>query len=367
MKVALIFSTYPIPAQRSWFQLRQKVSKGQLVVFQQARKNREDIRNLRVHSFIDICKAALKHPLLALKRDWKRLRYQPLVAYQPDIIHLIDAHLFTELRPLIPSTTKLVVTFRGFDTLVEPHTDPHWNKELQEIYQRADRLHFVSEHLKQAAIRLGAPSEKCIVIHQSVDTTRFSMDSVNNKPDPQSTFRIVSTGRLVWEKGYVYALEAIHRLVQQQVPVHYDIFGGGPNLHELHYHIRRLQLEQHCKLHGQTDHVALNTALQTAHVYLLTSLTEGIPNAILEASYAGLPVVSTNAGGIPEAVQHEHTGLLSAPADAEAIAEHLHQLYRNPALALQLGRNGHHYMLEHFGEQNEVSAWENVYHQLYSQ
>lgn len=366
MKVALIFSTYPIPAQRSWFQLRQKVSIGQLVVFQQARKNREDIRNLRVHSLADVCKAALKHPLFVLKKDWTRLRYQPFVTYQPDIVHLIDAHLFTELRNLIPPTTKLVVTFRGFDTLVEPHTDPDWNNELQQIYQRADCLHFVSEHLKQAAIRLGAPAEKCIVIHQSVDTTRFSMDSMSSKPDPQNTFRIVSTGRLVWEKGYVYALEAIHKLVQQQVPVQYDIFGGGPNLHELHYHIRRLALEQHCKLHGQTDHVALNTALQAAHIYLLTSLTEGIPNSILEASYAGLPVVSTNAGGIPEAVKHEHTGLLSNPADATAIAEHLHQLYLHPDRGIQLGRNGHQFMLEHFAEQKEVLAWEEVYHQLYT-
>jgi colanic acid/amylovoran biosynthesis glycosyltransferase len=287
--------------------------------------------------------------------------FTPLLSYKADIIHLIDAHIFPSIKNTINwNKTKLIVTFRGFDTLVQPHTDPDWKKELLELYATAHQLHFVSKHLLEKAIELGAPRAKCSVIYQSVDPNEFKHIQLATQND---TINIISTGRLVWEKGYVYALEAIAQLNHTYKNIKYSIWGSGPDIHLLNHHIQRLGLTNCCILKGEGSKTELAKQLSESDLYILPSLSEGVPNSILEASLMGLPVISTTVGGIPEVVQHGKTGLLAAPANSDELAKQLEQLLLNKEYALSLGKAGHEWMNAHHTPTQEMNQWKSLYTQ----
>jgi len=100
-------------------------------------------------------------------------------------------------------------------------------------------------------------------------------------------------------------------------------------------------------LAGGRDDVA--AVLARADVFVLSSTSEGLPLSILEAMAAGLPVVASSVGGVPEAVEDGATGLLVPPRDPVRLAAALERLLVDPALRRRLGSNGRERVREHFG------------------
>lgn len=362
MKIALLFGQYPINAQQSWLKMGLALNqKGEADV-------RIFINNKDTHREFTTVKEyhKLKRIVFRLKNRYSKeaALFAPLLSYNADIIHLIDAHIFPSLKHIINwNSTKLIVTFRGFDTLVQPHTDPNWKKELIELYETAHQLHFVSSHLLEKAIELGAPRAKCHVIYQSVDPGEFNL---THKSTHRNSINIISTGRLVWEKGYVYALEAIAKLLPVYPNINYAIWGNGPDMHVLNHHIQRLGLSNSCFLKGEGSKMELAKHLSASDIYLLPSLSEGVPNSILEASSIGLPIISTTVGGIPEVVQHGKTGLLVAPANSDELAKQIEQLVRDKQYAASLGKAGHEWMIAHRNPVQEKNQWKALYRQTIS-
>jgi colanic acid/amylovoran biosynthesis glycosyltransferase len=363
MKIALVFEQYPINAQRSWLQVGLELhntNKANVKIFINAKGFKGEFNHLKEYNRYKRLALSIKN-FLSLKPKDSSV-FSPIINFNPDIIHLIDAHIFPAIKNSINwNKTKLIVTFRGFDTLVQPHTELVWRNELQEIYNVAHKLHFVSNHLLEKAVELGAKREKCSVIYQSVDHNGFQPVHITPETDK---IKIISTGRLVWEKGYIYALEAIALLTQKYKNINYDIWGAGPDQNLLAYHIKRLGLENTCFLKGESTRENLETQLAQSHIYLQPSLSEGIPNSILEASYFGLPVVSTTAGGIPEAVIHNKTGILAPPADGVELAKMLEQIIEDKPLSDSLGQAGQDFIQTFFNHKKEIENWEILYKDL---
>ena len=125
------------------------------------------------------------------------------------------------------------------------------------------------------------------------------------------------------------------------------IVGDGPERARLEAEIRRLGLEGAVVLAGDRDDVA--AMLARADVFVLSSTSEGLPLSILEAMAAGLPVVASSVGGVPEAVEDGETGLLVPPRDPVRLAAALERLLVDPALRRRLGSNGRERVRQHFG------------------
>ena len=89
--------------------------------------------------------------------------------------------------------------------------------------------------------------------------------------------------------------------------------------------------------------------MKSADLFVMSSVTEGLGSAVLDAMAMGHAVVGTRAGGIPEAVVHEETGLLVEPADAKALAAAIGRLLKNAELRKQFGEAGRARVTEHFG------------------
>jgi glycosyltransferase involved in cell wall biosynthesis len=142
-------------------------------------------------------------------------------------------------------------------------------------------------------------------------------------------------GRLGWKKGYPHALHAA-AIVRAAVPgVRFDVVGDGDQRSELEGLARSLGLEGTVRFLGKRRDVA--DLMAGFDCYVLSSVIEGMPNALLEAMALGRPVVTTSAGGSAEVVVDGESGLVVPPADPQALADAVVRILRDPALAGRLG------------------------------
>jgi glycosyltransferase involved in cell wall biosynthesis len=168
-------------------------------------------------------------------------------------------------------------------------------------------------------------------------------------PARNGRFRVLAVGRLVEKKGFDVLVEAVAILAGRGVPVEAVIVGHrapiepevGPGL-ERSIHERGLAGRVH--LLGPKTQAELFDEYRRASAFCLPCRVagsgdrDGIPNVLVEAMACGLPVVGTEVSGLPELVDSERNGLLVPPEDAEAVADALLGLYRDPELAHSLGR-----------------------------
>jgi glycosyltransferase involved in cell wall biosynthesis len=146
---------------------------------------------------------------------------------------------------------------------------------------------------------------------------------------------IVTPARLSPEKGIAVLLAAVRRVLPRYPSARFIVFGDGPEHDSLARRIASDDLGHAVALAGfQTD---LDRLLPNADLLVLPSFTEGLPNVVLEAAAAGVPVVATAVGGTPEAVRAGQTGLLVPPGDSEAMACSIGDLLAEPALRRAMG------------------------------
>ena len=179
---------------------------------------------------------------------------------------------------------------------------------------------------------------KVRVIHHGIDLDQF----VPGEPREDPVVRIVTIGRLVEKKGFPDLLQACARL-RGVAPFHLTVFGDGPLRGELEAVCRDLRLDGAVTFAGERDSAAVVDALRDADVFALTPFVtadgdrDGVPNVVVEALAAGLPVVATDVGGVAEAVVHGRNGLLAPAHDVAAVAEHLASLLRDPPRRRMMG------------------------------
>jgi len=143
-----------------------------------------------------------------------------------------------------------------------------------------------------------------------------------------------TVGRLDEQKGHAYLLEALARLGAVH-PVAGVFVGSGPLEARLKRLAASLGLENRVRFVGEQPETA--SWLGAMDVFALPSLWEGLPNSLLEAMAAGLPIVATRVDGVPEAVEDGSTALLCAPGDSQALCDRMQELVLDPDLRRGLG------------------------------
>src|SRR5690606_24493126 len=131
--------------------------------------------------------------------------------------------------------------------------------------------------------------------------------------------KIISVGRAHWIKGYDYALQTCQILKEQKLSFHYDIIGGAGD-EELQFLISDLGLQDSVSLMGRMPQAEVFKMMGEASLLLLPSLEEGVPNVVVEAMALGLPVISTDCGGVPELIEDSVNGWIVPTRDAQAMA-----------------------------------------------
>ena len=170
-------------------------------------------------------------------------------------------------------------------------------------------------------------AERTVVIHNGVP-----LDVPRRRAHP-GPVTLLSVGRLRAPTDFVTLVRAMAGLEARL-----RIAGDGPDRPALEAEIDRLGLSDHVELLGTRDDVP--ELLASSDVFVLSSDSEGLPMSVLEAMAAGLPVIASAVGGVPEAVRDGETGALVPPGDSAALARALRRLVADPALRERLGDAG---------------------------
>lgn len=156
--------------------------------------------------------------------------------------------------------------------------------------------------------------------------------------------RILAVGRLVEKKGHDVLIRAAALLRDRGIAFQVRIVGEGVEWARLQRLVHRLDLDGHVSFLGPLSPGEIETEYESATVFALASRQalngdrDGLPNVVLEAMTREVPVVSTTAGGVAEAVDNDRTGLLVPPEDPDALALALERVLKLPGLAARMGR-----------------------------
>lgn len=179
-------------------------------------------------------------------------------------------------------------------------------------------------------------------------TVRYGL-SAAAKPEERDTRKVeqlVAVGRLEKQKGLDVAIAAMRLIVDKAPGVQLAIAGSGSLRGELDAQIERLGLGGSVTLLGRYGDV--DELMRNSDAFVHTARWEGFGLVLLEAMRAGLPVVATRVGAIPEVVEDGVTGHLVPPDDPRSLADAVLELVRNPSRGHQLGRAGFARLQKHF-------------------
>jgi glycosyltransferase involved in cell wall biosynthesis len=154
----------------------------------------------------------------------------------------------------------------------------------------------------------------------------------------RARFLVGTVGRLTWKKAHGDFLEAARAVREVRDDVEFVIVGDGPLRQRAETQAAALGIAEHVHFLGEVGNA--RALLERFDVFVMSSVIEGMPNVLLEALAAERPVVVTRAGGMPEIVTHEHTGLLVPPADPGALAAGILRLLTSPEEARRFATAG---------------------------
>lgn len=291
----------------------------------------------------------------------------PLKLGEYDLIHFEYSGLAVSYLDALPllAPAKLVSSCRGTAELVTPLVKEGRAVKLGKVFARLDQVHCVSANMLKVAERYGLEPSKGFVNYPSIDSAliRRERPYAVKQAGP---FQLLSVGRLHWIKGLEYALLAVRQLVDEGYDVRYDIIGAGPEEEKLRFAIHDLNLGGSVRLLGRQPQEEVRRALESADVYLLPSLSEGISNSALEAMAMELPVVVTAVGGMAEAIRDGLDGFLVRPWQAGEMSRKIRLLLDDGALRRKMGEGGRRRVEGDFNLQRQLRCFIDKYRALLS-
>lgn len=231
-----------------------------------------------------------------------------------------------------------------------------------------DMVVAISHGVETALLAAGIPGSHIRCIPSGVETADFVVPAPTRQRIRQqhgignTEMLIVSVGALVERKDHQTLLQAAARLHQSGQQPHILICGEGPLQASLQAHAHRLGLAHYIHFAGFCPDVAAHLA--AADVFVHTPLWEGLGVAVIEALAAGLPVIASRVGGIPDLIEDQDTGFLIPPHNVPALTQVCQRLLSDPALRQTVGRAGQVRARAHFDLQTMARTNQMLYDEL---
>ena len=265
-----------------------------------------------------------------------RLVRQAVQPFGSMLVHAHDAHAHTMAwlatllwgldRPLVLSRRVAFPPSRSLPT------------RKKYLHPAVARVLCVSACVRKQMLDWGMPAERLAVVYDGVELERFRQSDTGRLHElagwPRNVPVVGYAGALTEEKDLATWLRAAARVAAAHGDVYFALIGDGPQRAELEALAHNEGIADRTWFAGFRDDVA--ALLPSLRVLLFTSRSEGLGTTLLDAMAAGVPVVATRAGGIPEVVQHEQTGLLAPVGDADLLASHVLHLLKAEAFRQRL-------------------------------
>lgn len=234
------------------------------------------------------------------------------------------------------------------------------------LLSRRDRVAAVGESVRQAVIaNEGIAAERVGVIYNGIDLDAFAKVCQDRDETRRAMgvgpndLAVIQVARLDYLKDHLTAVRAVERVAARCPEVRLVLVGEGPEREKIEAEVRQRRLSSCVRFLGLRSDVARLVA--AADVFLLTSISEGIPLTVIEAMAAGIPVVATRVGGIGEIVVEGQTGLLAPAGDDRTLAEHILRLAADAELRRLLGLAGRQRAYALFSEEQMHASYRGLY------
>lgn len=257
---------------------------------------------------------------------------------------------------------KKMVSCRGTAENVLSITEPGRPEKLHELFEKTDSIHCVSGALALKIKRFGALPEKIFINRPAINIHFFKKEKSKRKVNP--TVKILSVGRMVFQKGYMLGLLAMAVLREQFENFTWVIAGDGPGKEELLFTINKLKLNDRVQLVGRKNLPEIKKLYDEADIFFLPSVCEGIANVVLEAMAMELAVVSSDCGGMEEVITNDHDGLLCENYNYHKYAAALLELCLHQEKRWRLGWQARKRIESEFSLERFIDAYELAYRQL---
>ncbi len=288
--------------------------------------------------------------------------HRVLRSINPDVVHVHDpmgVALIAMALKMQPRLTPrpLIVASRRVDFHLKKNAFSRWK------YRHVDVFIAVSRVIAGMLVEDGIPPDRIEVVHDGVNIS--AMDKIPAEDAhkalwlPHGAPLVGNVAALVPHKGQKVLIAAAALVVRQVLDARFVIFGEGELREPLERQVKELGLERHVFLPGfRANVIALQKSFD---VFAMSSITEGLGSSMLDAMACGIPVVGTRAGGIPEAIEHDRSGLLVRPHHADELAAAILALLNDPDLRTRLGAAGRARVERHFSVEKMVEGTLAVY------
>ena len=275
---------------------------------------------------------------------------------QVDVIHTHDfyTNIFGMLGATLAGVPVRVASRR------EAAKRPRVKRFLERLaYRLASAVVANCDRVRRDLIAEGVPSTKIFTLYNGVAIEPAELSSMQRESRPPGRGLVTIVANLRPVKDHVTFLRAAQRVVDTCREATFVLAGEGDLEESLRNTASELGIARSVHFIGRCDDVP--GLLERSDVCVLSSRSEGFPNAVLEYMAAARPVVATSVGGISEAISNGYNGFLVDPGNEVEMAERIVQLLENPGIAAEMGRRNREIAADRFSRQRQLSMAERLY------
>lgn len=308
------------------------------------------------------CVGAFKFFILLLKN-----RYD-IVNLQDNRSHWLGAFAcFLAGTPVVIATVHMVNALRREKSSL-------FSKPILALADRiwafmVDCIITISRYNKRALVREGIDPSKIKVIYNGIEPVCRAEDDAVNPEDIRKAFNIAddvliigTAARLSRQKGLSYLIEAAAMLKASGGKIEFLIVGEGPERFELAEYTKAKAVNDIFHFLGFQDNA--RSYIKAFDIFVLPSIYEGLPIAVIEAMMESRPVIASSAGAIDEMITDNVTGIIIPPKDSNAIAEAIKKLIAEPRLRAIMGEKAGHIARERFSVETMADETFSLYEKL---
>jgi len=322
----------------------------------------DELKQLKIEFLpVDISRRASLKPIRQIKDIMRNKKI--------DLVHSQGARadFFTRVAARIVGVSHILCTVampvEGFDI----------GPLRKKIYRFMDRLTeryvqcfiVVSDSLKQFLIeRRGIPANQIVRIYNGIEVDQYhpGAEYGNFRKElgmPQDAPLLGAVGRMVWQKGFKYLIQAVRHIAHDAPHARFLLIGEGP----LRYHLEKLalNLNQSEKIIFTGFRSDIANLLYSLDLLVVPSLLEGFPMVTLEAMAMAKPIIATNIDGITEQITHGKDGILVPPKDASAISKAIVRVLSDKEASRKMGLAARKKVEQEFSVEKMVRETEQVY------
>jgi glycosyltransferase involved in cell wall biosynthesis len=234
----------------------------------------------------------------------------------------------------------------------------------QLVLRRFNYVIAVSEAIKKETVAGGVAEDRVCVIDNGIDVTSFCtlVPSLRGEFAREGMQIVGAVGRLVEQKGFEFLLKSVPGVLERFPNTLFVVAGEGSERAKLEALAAKLKVDAQVRFIGARSDMP--NVYASFDMFVLPSIDEGMPIALMEAMAAARPIVATRVAAVPKLITDGDTGILVAPRDPRALTQAICQVLASPMLRERLSRAARKRVQEHFSSETMAARYVALYHEL---